>query len=342
MHLVVAPDKFAGTLTASDAARAIGRGWTKARPGDRVDLAPMSDGGPGFVSTLHAALGGAWREVPTSGAHDESVVARLLVVEDTAYIEAAQVCGQRPARSDLRPLEASSAGLATVLLAALDLGVSQVVVGVGGTVSTDGGRPVVEALGRAWPRDVQLVAAVDVERPLLGPRGAARTFGPQKGATAEQVEVLERRLAAWAARVSVDPNSAGAGAGGGLGFGLIALGASAESGSALVAEAIGLSRRMSLADLVVTGEGRLDPSSWDGKVVGRVAELAGTGRTTGSGPPCWAFVGECRVSTDESARHGIAAVWSLADTVGAVTARSDAGAALELVAIAAAGTSLGA
>ena len=331
MRVVVAPDKFAGTLTAAEAASAIERGWRSERPQDEIDVVPMSDGGPGFVAVLDAVLTAETVAVATTGPHDGPVVASLLVARAgdgvTVYVEAAQVCGLAIAAQPSRPLEATTAGLPAVLRAALAIGAHRVVVGVGGTASTDGGRPVVEQLAGHWPSSVELVAAVDVDGPLLGPRGAARSFAAQKGATATEVGLLEARLAAWAAEAEVDPTVPGAGAGGGLGFGLSVLGARLESGASVVAAAVGLPNRVAAADLVITGEGRLDATSWSGKVVGWVAGAAST-----TGRPCLALVGESSVTVGQAAAHGVSSVWSVSDLVGPELARLEASTSLMLAA----------
>ncbi len=323
MRVLVAPDKFAGTLTAAEAAAAMGRGWRVTRPDDAVDLAPMADGGPGFLGVLRSALGGHVLRVGSTGPLGRPLVADVLVVSEaqvsTAYVEAASVCGLPAATQSRRPMEASTEGLVAVLRAAADavgragpdVEVRRVVVGVGGTASTDGGRPVVEALTTGWPTGVDLVAAVDVGCPLLGPSGAARTFGPQKGATPAEVERLEERLANWAATTGADPCVPGVGAGGGLGFGLALLGARLQRGAAVVAAAVHLRERVGAADLVLTGEGRLDETTWAGKVVAEVASTARDHQT-----PCWALVGQCTLDDLDAAGHGLSRVWSLSEQVG--------------------------
>ena len=323
MRVVVAPDKFAGTLSAAEAGAAIDAGWRSVRPRDEIDVVPMSDGGPGFLAVLEAALAAERVPVATTGPFGVPVVASLLVVRTadgvTAYAEAAEVCGLHLAAEPRRPLEASTAGLAAVLRAAVELGARRVVVGVGGTASTDGGRPVVDALAGSWPRAVELVVAVDVDRPLLGAGGSARSFAAQKGATAAEVEQLEARLTAWAAETGVDPTQPGVGAGGGLGFGLAALGGQLEPGARVVAAAVDLPARLAAADLVITGEGRLDTSSWSGKVVGWVGQAA-----SDAGRPCWALVGESAVTAAQAAAHGVSAVFSLRTLVGPERARAEA------------------
>ena len=179
--------------------------------------------------------------------------ATWLLVDGVAYIEAAQACGLAllPGR-ERRPLDATTQGVGELLRAALDAGPTRVVVGVGGTASTDGGAGMIETLGMRWPPGVDLILASDVDSPLLGAYGAARTFGPQKGASDAEIDVLEGRLAAWARETGGDPAAAGAGAGGGLGFGLMLLGANRVAGSAVVIDAVRLGER------VATGRSRRD------------------------------------------------------------------------------------
>lgn len=332
MQVLLAPDKFAGTMSADEAAGALADGWRRIAPDDVLVALPMSDGGPGFLDVVGRATGAVAVSVTTTGPDGAAVSAPLLAVEGevrTVYLEAASCCGLDIAPEPRRPLDASSAGLVPLIEAALASGAARIVVGVGGTASTDGGRPVVEALTGRLPGDVDLVVATDVENPLLGPAGAARSFAPQKGATDADVEVLEGRLAAWAAGSGVDPSLPGAGAGGGLGYGLLRLGARRVSGAAVVAEAIGLEAAVSASDLVVTGEGRLDFSSLTGKVVSFVA-----GRAQAAARPCVAVVGSSALGRREAAAAGIDEIYTLVEAVGAAEAIAEPLDALRLVATA--------
>ncbi len=318
MRILIAPDKFAGTMTADRAATAMAEGWHLAAPDDDLTTLPMSDGGPGFLDALRRATGAALIPVWTTGPDGATVSAPFLLVDGeprTAYLEAASCCGLDLAPEPCRPLEASSAGLVPLIEAALATGVGRIVIGVGGTASTDGGRPVVEGLTGRLPADVDLVAATDVDNPLLGAAGAARSFAPQKGATDADVEVLEQRLTSWAAGSDVDPAQPGAGAGGGLGYGLMRVGARRVSGAAVVAEAIGLEAALSASDLVITGEGRLDFSSLSGKVVSFIAA-----RAQQAGLPCVAVVGSSAVGRREAAAAGVDEIYSLDHAVGAALA----------------------
>jgi glycerate kinase len=313
MKVVVAPDKFAGTLTAVEAAAGIADGWCLRRSGDHLDLVPMSDGGPGFVTALRAALGGDIALVDATGPQGAPVTAQILYVGEgtpTAYIEAADCCGLHLAPQVRRPLEATSDGLAVLLQRAAEHPVARVVVGIGGTASTDGGRGVVSRL-KPWPRDIELIVATDVAHPLLGTTGAARSFGPQKGASASDVEKLEHRLLDWSRANDIDPQLAGAGAGGGLAYGLMSLGASRVNGAELVAKACGLAGKIGGADLVITGEGALDASSLSGKVIGLVGGLS-----LAAGRPCIAMAGRVEVSRSEAAAVGVSEFYSLTDWVG--------------------------
>ncbi len=321
-RILVAPDKFAGTLTAAAAAAAIAQGWRRRVPEAVCDLAPLADGGPGFVRTMHAALGGEVRQCPTTGPTGDPVTAEWLWTPDTAYVEAAEAAGLHLTAEPRNAMAASSAGLAAVLAAAAGSGVTAVVVGVGGTGSTDGGRDLVLAL-RPWPETVELVVATDVDNPLLGPDGAAAVFGPQKGADAAQVRALEERLRSWAAECRVDPELPGAGAGGGLGYGLMALGARRVSGAQVVLDAVLSADRLAAADIVVTGEGSFDFQSLRGKLISSVA-----GRAQGAGLPCLVLAGQVSVGRREAAAAGIEACYSMAERFGPAEALANAEARL--------------
>jgi glycerate 2-kinase len=233
----------------------------------------MADGGEGTAAALHAALGGEWRSAFVVDPLGRQVEARYVLLPDgRAVVESAQAIGlARLAREELDPLGASSRGLGELVLAALYAGATGLLVGLGDSATVDGGaglREVVEAL------PVETVVACDVANPLLGSRGAARAFGPQKGASPQQVEELERRFASDAA-LAPYAELPGAGAAGGLGAALASLGASLVPGAGVVADAIGLKRRLREAALAITGEGTVDAASREGKVTGLVATLCG-------------------------------------------------------------------
>ena len=299
MRVLVAPDKFAGTLTAVEAAEAVATGWRRRAPDDELDLAPMADGGPGFVDVLAASLGGELLAVTVPGPRGDLVPATVLRVGETAYVEAAQACGVH-LTGGRGGETASSAGVGDLLLAAVGAGATTVVVGLGGSGTNDGGAGLLAALGatsdvpldegaaglpgithvdldgaRGRLAGVEIVAATDVDSPLIGLFGATKTFGPQKGIAEERLPVVdgwfEELAAATERRTALEP---GAGAAGGLGFALLLLGGRRVPGITLVAEALELPRRAREADLVVTGEGAFDFSSRSGKVPYGVAEVA--------------------------------------------------------------------
>jgi glycerate kinase len=276
-HLVAAPDKFSGTVTAAEAARAAANaaretGWT-------ADEVPMSDGGEGLLD----ALGGTSHVTTVSGPLGAPVEAEWRMSEaeagPTAVVEMSRAAGRallpRPSGDDA--LDADTRGVGELLLAARDAGADRIVVGCGGSATTDGGRGAYDAVGSPTAlAGIELVVACDVTTPFAD---AARVFGPQKGATPAQVRLLSQRLDELAARyrrqTGVDVRTlAGAGAAGGLAGGLAALGARIEPGFDLVARIVRLADRLTPADLVVTGEGHLDRPSFEGKVPGGVLELA--------------------------------------------------------------------
>jgi glycerate kinase len=271
---VVCPDKFRGTLTAAEAAAAMAAGLVTAGFTE-VRRVPLADGGEGTLDALLAGRGGARRTVRVTGPLGDPVDAEYgLLPDGTAVVEMARASGlQLVDRND--PLRASTRGTGERIAAARRVGASRIVVGDGGSATTDGGLAAVEALG--WSlAGIEVSVACDVDTPFLD---AARIYGPQKGATAAQVELLTRRLASVAdtlrARTGVDVTELeGAGAAGGLAGGLAALGARLEPGFDVVAHAAGLEDALEGAVLVVTGEGKTDATSFEGKLVGGVLEWA--------------------------------------------------------------------
>jgi glycerate 2-kinase len=271
VKVVIAPDKLRGTYTADEAAAAIAAGWREAGAGDDLVELPLADGGEGTAAAILRARGGEWRQAEVHDALGRPCTARFARLTDgSAALDVAEACGAaRVADVPRDPLGASSRGAGELIRAAIEDGASRVVIGVGGTASTDGGAGLRDGLG-SLPDDVELVAALDVENPLLGPGGAARVFGPQKGATVEQVERLEEHLLRMHMPTADRP---GAGAGGGIGGMLMLLGARAVSGASLVASEVGLLDAVRGAGLCITAEGRIDRQTLSGKVVGHVADL---------------------------------------------------------------------
>jgi glycerate 2-kinase len=327
LRVLIAPDCFGDSLTAVQAAEAIAAGWRGGRPADELVLAPQSDGGPGFVDVLASRLGER-RYARVSGPLDADVDAEWVFdpASGTAYIECAQACGLAllggPPTAQTA-VAAHSTGVGQLIDAALAAGAGRIAVGLGGSGSTDGGRGMVDALGglavaRARLAHVDLIAASDVEHVLLGPKGAAAVFGPQKGADPATVELLEQRMSAWAADldaaadrpVSTEP---GAGAAGGIGAALLALGGRRESGAAIIAEFTDLAADIAAAQLIITGEGRFDDQSLYGKVVSALATGA-----RGHAVPVLVLAGQVTLDTDELAAAGICEAHAIADYAGSV------------------------
>ncbi|MGU3643781.1 glycerate kinase [Microbacterium sp. C23T] len=314
--VVIAPDSFKGTIGAAAAAEALATGWRRERTDSALRLMPMADGGEGTVDAFAAAVPGAERmPVTVTGPEDEPVAASWVLLpptpdapRGTAVVELANTSGIEllgtPPR--LRAFDAHTRGFGEAIAEALAHGVSRLVLGIGSSSSTDGGTGMLTALGArftdaaarpvaAGARGLGSVAAADlsalaplppggvtvlsdVTNPLLGPRGAAAVFGPQKGARPDDIAVLDAGLARLAQLVDADPETPGAGAAGGTGFGLLAWGARLVPGSAAVAELVGLDAAVAEASGVVTGEGSYDGQSAAGKVpahVGAVAAAAG-------------------------------------------------------------------
>jgi glycerate kinase len=325
LRVLIAPDCYGDSLTAVQAAEAIAAGWQLARADDRLTLAPQSDGGPGFVDVLASRFGGR-RSAVVSGPLADDVTAQWVLdaASGTAYVECAQACGLALLGGPptvQTAVDAHSGGVGQLIDAALTAGAARIVVGLGGSACTDGGRGMIEALGgldAAVTRlaGVDLIAATDVEHPLLGPMGAAHVFGPQKGANPATVDRLEARLADWAADLEAATGrdvraEPGAGAAGGLGAALMALGGRRESGAAVIAEHTGLAGDVANADLIITGEGRFDDQSLHGKVVSALAAGA-------RDAPVLVLAGQ--VTLDESVLRaaGIAAAHSITDYAGSV------------------------
>jgi len=343
VRVVVAPDKFKGSLTAAQVAARVAAGLTRAAPGVDVAKVPVADGGDG---TLEAALSAEYRRVlvraegPTGEPVDTAYAAR----DGVAVVELADVSGLRrlPGRR-LAARIASSYGTGQVIRAALDAGCHRIVLGIGGSACTDGGAGMVQALGGRLldARDAELgrggaalaavqsldlsdlhpalpetdvVVASDVDNPLLGPRGAAAVYGPQKGASPADVVDLDAALARWAEAVhqatGVDAaGMPGAGAAGGVGFAALAvLGATLQPGIDLILDLVGFPAALPGARLVITGEGSLDAQTLHGKAPAGVAAAARS-----AGIPVVAVAGRSLLSPADLEPAGILAAYALTD-----------------------------
>jgi len=313
--VLVAPDSFKGSLTSVEVARALAAGWHRARPADALRLAPLADGGEGTLVAIEASGGWEWR---IAAAHDplgRETEARWLVAGDgaRAVVELAAASGlSRLGPGERDPVNASTYGTGEVLRAVLDAGIRQIDLGVGGSATTDGGLGILAALGLGMtvepdlavhledldPRlaEVDLRIASDVTNPLLGPTGAAAVYGPQKGASGVDVRNLDDALSRWADALEAatgrrERDTPGAGAAGGTVFGLACLGGRFRSlailpGIDLVMEATGFGKKLAGADLVLTGEGRIDGQTAFGKTALGVAR-----RARAAGVPCLAVGG---------------------------------------------------
>lgn len=327
MRVLVAPDCYGDSLSAVEAAAAIATGWTRSRPGDSFIVAPQSDGGPGFVQVLASRIGGL-RRLRVSGPLDTEVTAQWVfdAPSRTAYLECAQACGLALLDGPPTPetaMAAHSSGVGQLIAAALEAGAARIVVGLGGSACTDGGQGMVNELGgldtaRKWMSGVELIAASDVDYPLLGPWGAARVFAPQKGADTATVAKLEVRLEGWALvldtvagrDVSAEP---GAGAAGGIGAALLALGGRCESGAAIFGELTHFDDDLADADMIVTGEGHFDEQSLHGKVVGEIAAAARQ-----LGIPVIVLAGQVSVDKSTARVSGIMSALAMSDYAGSV------------------------
>ncbi len=348
MRVLICPDKFAGTLTAVEAAGAIARGWQEAAPGDETDQRPLADGGPGFIDVIAATAGGSRVPVATVDPLGRPAAGEVLVLGSTGYLESAQACGLHLLASGERdPKATTSYGLGVLMAGAIETGVRELVIGLGGSGTNDEGAgmlaalgaPALDAAGYALPhggaalvgaaalggrprlREVSLVAATDVDNPLVGIYGASAVYGPQKGATREDVLLLDRALGTFAEVLerelpSCPPDLAqvpGAGAAGGLGAALIALGGRVRSGLELVRDLTRLDAALDTADLVITGEGSFDEQSLRGKVVSGVAAGAQE-----RGLPCVVLAGRSTAGRREAAAAGVTETYTLVEHFGSV------------------------
>jgi glycerate kinase len=312
--VLFAPDSFKGSLTSVQVARALADGWHHARPGDITQLCPLADGGEGTLEAIAAAGGWTWQSAEVRDPLGRSIRARWLRSTEgaRAVIEMAAASGLSlvaPAERDA--IRATSEGTGQAIIAALDAGVTSIVLGIGGSATTDGGAGLLRGLGCDVDRDtatadlagldprlaaVELAVACDVANPLLGPTGAAAVYGPQKGATPADVVELDRRLAFLADSLEAAAgrqarHEPGSGAAGGVGFALLAIADrfgrfGLRPGVELLMEATGFGERLAEADLVVTGEGRIDAQTAFGKTALGVAR-----RAAAAGVPCVAVGG---------------------------------------------------
>jgi glycerate 2-kinase len=342
--IVVAPDEFKGSLPAAAAAAAMAAGCRDALPGCRVIEVPVADGGDGTVEVLRAA-GAAVVEVPVTGPLGTPVTGCFAVLGGTAYLETASACGLRyvPVPDPATARTATTVGVGELVRAALDRGHRRLVLGLGGSATTDGGAGMAAALGAGLldatgtplppggaalarlarvdasdldPRlaEAEVVLACDVDNPLAGPRGAAPVFGPQKGADAAAVAELDGALAHYGGVLAADLGAdvaalPGAGAAGGLGAGCLAfLGARAEPGTDLLLDLLGLPAALAGADLVVVGEGHLDAQSLGGKAPVGVAR-----RAQAAGVDVVAVAGRVSVDAEALVRAGLRAAHALVD-----------------------------
>ena len=272
MKALASPASLKGVLTAVEAASSVALGFREA--GAEAEELPVADGGEGTLEVLRRALGGSWRLETASDPLGRPLSARWLALPDgRAAVEAAEAIGLGRVRpAELDPLRASSRGLGELVAAALRTRPRELLVCLGGTATVDGGAGLREVVGEL---PVPTTVVCDVRNPLLGPSGAARAFGPQKGASPEDVERLEQRLTAMEELAGV-ATLAGAGAAGGLGAALAALGGRLVSGADFVLDAVRFRERARGADLVVTGEGIVDRWTWEGgKAPGAVARACG-------------------------------------------------------------------
>jgi len=345
-RVVVAPDKFKGSLAASEVAARVAAGLAAGGFAGEAELLPVADGGDGTVA---AAVSAGFRrvEIGVRGPVGKNVTASYALRGDTAVIEAAQACGLTLLPPGcLAPLTATSRGVGELILTARRMGAKRIVLGVGGVATTDGGAGMLQALGarltdvkgRELPpggadlarlaaldlsglRDlsgVEFLLASDVDNPLLGPSGAAAVYGPQKGASPSEVEVLESGLRQWADLAEAEvglPRPArdapGAGAAGGIGFAaLLFLGARMRPGIELLLELASFGARLDGARLVITGEGSLDAQTLHGKAPAGVARAAAAHDPA---VPVVAVAGRCTLTPDELRRAGIDRAYALTD-----------------------------
>jgi glycerate kinase len=327
VKLLIAPDKFKGSLSAAAVSEALSNGWKSVLPQTDVSFAPMADGGEGFAEALASALPGEWISVSSLDALGRPIPCRFFWVPSTqtAILAMSEASGiERLLPSERDPYRANTEGTGILLRHAIELGAKRILLGLGGSATTDGGIGMAAALGFRFlcaqsnqPLDPipanlprigridasevgalpEIVAACDVQNPLLGSRGTAAVFAPQKGADPEAVAFLENGLFRLSEVVRQElardfKDTPGAGAAGGIGYGLLSFcQAAMEPGFDLVARAVSLKERIAFADLILTGEGRLDSQTLEGKGPAGIAALARAARK-----PVIAFAGSIEES----------------------------------------------
>jgi glycerate kinase len=331
MRIMIAPDKFKGSLNAREVAENIAKGLRNALPDAKIEIVPMADGGDGTAEVICNARGGSWVQCKTHDPLGREIDAHYAWIADEklAVMEMSEASGMRRlSESERDPLRATTFGVGEMILDAVSRGAAEIIIGLGGSATNEGGFGMARALGFRFFSDAEeladgvselakltqivlpeeilgtlaatsaqaksrrltqpplqsallkIIAAVDVKNPLLGKNGATRVFGPQKGATKDQIHILERALTKLADVVAKEfgvdyRNEPGAGAAGGLGFGLMSFcGAKIRPGFDVVAEAVALEANIKDADIVITGEGSLDRQTLEGKTPAGVARLA--------------------------------------------------------------------
>ena len=359
MKILIAPDKFKGALNAREAAENIAKGLRDALPDAKIEIVPMADGGDGTAEVICNARGGSWVKCKAHDPFCREIDARYAWIGDEklAVMEMSEAAGMRRlSESERDPIRATTFGVGEMILDAARRGAAEIIIGLGGSATNDGGSGMARALGFRFFSDAEelnenvseleklteiilpeeilgalaaasarpkgrrltqpplqhvlpkIIAAVDVKNPLLGENGATRVFGPQKGATKNDIDILERALTTLADVVAKEfcfdyRNEPGAGAAGGLGFGLMSFcGAKIRPGFDVVAEAVGLEAKIKDADVVITGEGSLDRQTLEGKTPAGVARLARK-----LGKPVFAIVG--RAANDPKVRGIFDAVY---------------------------------
>jgi glycerate kinase len=362
MRILIAPDKFKGSLSAQQVAENIALGIRDVIPDAQIEIAPVADGGEGTAEVICKARGGEWVTCHAHGPLGNPIEARYVWLSEnaSAVIEMSEAAGLRALKDGLREvLRANTFGVGEMLLDGAKRGAREIIVGVGGSVTNDGGFGMARALGFRFftgereienggpadliglarievplaagvsparslksesastsggPLQIRIAAACDVKNPLLGQNGATRTFGPQKGATPDELEILERALTRLADTVTRElgcdfRNNPGAGAAGGLGFGLMSFcSGELRPGFDVVADAVELHEKIRSADVVITGEGKLDRQTLEGKAPAGVARLARK-----FGKRVFAVVG--RAAPDQHVRDTFDGVYELGGSI---------------------------